>query len=361
MSKVLTVLFLILLTFSHGGLEASSKEKTRVLYILFNYPQISETYSHEELVRVWDDYEIQIVSLHPPAVPRKHFFPYTLTENVDAIIKKFKPHVMHTHWNLNAPLMEKLARKHKIPFTIRSHSLDTLARQDFDPSSLCPPLASRWCLRVLCFPATKPKLIKWKVPEEKVVTCWPVVNIERFYNAEKPTPKKRILNVGINFAKRNIRDFIDLAYKMRDSGYAFSLYITGGDRAGVQAYNEKLGNPVSFIGHVEPEEMSQVYQEHDWLIFTANKELNFVGNPVAIAEAQASGIGVCFQELPGRKEEQLNYLGGAGYLFQSIDELPEILMKPYPEEMRLIGLENCKKCDVNAHIHLLTDVWDSIR
>jgi hypothetical protein len=77
---------------------------------------------------------------------------------------------------------------------------------------------------------------------------------------------------------------------------------------------------------------------------------------MAVAEAQASGLGIAMARVRPELEE---YLGGAGFLFDSIAELPDILSKPYPEEMRQKGFEQSKKSDIRRHVKLLTDLWDS--
>jgi hypothetical protein len=128
----------------------------------------------------------------------------------------------------------------------------------------------------------------------------------------------------------------------------------------IDAYNRSLGSPVKNITYVLPEEMPQVYRDHDWLVYTADTKINTVGLPMAIAEAQASGIGVCLQELPGRKKEHLDYLGGAGFLFKSIEELPLILRASYPEHMRLLGLKHAAKSDIRKHNVLLKEVWNRL-
>ena len=105
--------------------------------------------------------------------------------------------------------------------------------------------------------------------------------------------------------------------------------------------------------------MPAVYREHDWLVYPSDPTINKVGLTVSIVEAQASGLGVCWQELAGRRSEQLEFLGGAGYLYRTLDQLPGLLRKPYPEEMRLRGLANARKCDIEAHKVLLTGAWNA--
>jgi hypothetical protein len=126
-----------------------------------------------------------------------------------------------------------------------------------------------------------------------------------------------------------------------------------------RAYNAEKGDPVR-ITYADPDEMPQIYRQYDWIVYPSDQAINKVGFPVSLMEAQASGVGVCWQELPGRRDEQLEFLGGAGYLFRSIDDVPAILAKPYPGEMRARGIDNARKCDIEAHAHLLTDTWDAM-
>ena len=367
---------LIILLFMSALSTVLGRDKIKVLYILSKYPQMSETYMHEELASIWNDYEVKIVSLRKPNLSRQVSFPCTVLNDkrkhyrtllkedwkkLDAIIQEFKPDVLHSHWFFNAPILAPLAEKHKIPFTIRCHSFDMLeAKAKKYLKVYCQAANSHWCMRVLCFPGHKKLLRKNGLAENKIMGCWPVINYQRFYNPEKKAPTDRIMNAGPCLGKRNHPLFIDLAYLMQ-SEFHFDLYAIGYQTEKIRSYNQSLGSPVDFIVFVKPEEMPNVYRNHDRVIFMVDKQLKTVGVPIIIAEAQASGLGVCFQEMPGRRDEQLDYLGGAGFMFNSIEELPEILSQPYPEEMRLQGLINAKKCDIEEHKHLLTDVWDSVK
>ncbi len=52
------------------------------------------------------------------------------------------------------------------------------------------------------------------------------------------------------------------------------------------------------------------------------------------------------------------YVGDAGYLFDSIDDVAGIISQPFDEERRQLGFDQAKKSDVRSHISLLTDLWD---
>ena len=60
-------------------------------------------------------------------------------------------------------------------------------------------------------------------------------------------------------------------------------------------FNTKHGSPVIFKA-VDPDLMPLEYKKHEWLIYGACPILKTVGNPIMIAEAQASGVGVIMYE-----------------------------------------------------------------
>lgn len=334
----------------------------RIAYIIQEYPQISQTYVHEEITSLNPYYEIKVFSWKKPDLPRKNHHPFELCSSPQDLfqkVKAFQPNFLHAHYLHQIIILEGLANQLQIPYTLRTHSFDILKPPAEKLMQLLKFTHSPKCARVLCFPDFKERLISLGLAKEKAFASWPVVNIPKFFNPEPPTQKKRIMNVGAALDKKNYNGFIDLAALMRNSGYTFNLYVMGYEKDKLIDYNLQLSSPVHTIISREPEEMPAVYREHDWLVYTGDPAINTLGLPMALAEAQASGIGVCMQEMPGRVEALSNYMGGAGYLFKNINELPAILAKPYPEEMRLKGLENCKKCDINVSNILLREIWDS--
>ncbi len=81
-----------------------------------------------------------------------------------------------------------------------------------------------------------------------------------------------------------------------------------------------------------------------------------VGWPMAIAEAQASGVGVC---MPRIRPDLVEYVG-PGVIYDSIEELYPIVSGPVPDEMREAGFEHARRSDIAEHKHLLTDLWDDV-
>jgi hypothetical protein len=105
---------------------------------------------------------------------------------------------------------------------------------------------------------------------------------------------------------------------------------------------------------IEPEEMPREYKKHRWLVYTASREIGTVGWPMSIAEAQAAGVGVCIPEV---RPDLREYLGGAGFIYESISEVADIISKAVPDEMREMGFEQARKSDIFEHKVILTNLW----
>lgn len=75
---------------------------------------------------------------------------------------------------------------------------------------------------------------------------------------------------------------------------------------------------------------------------------------MAIAEAQASGLGILMRNIrPDLKE----YIGGAGFLYNTPDEASNILRNKYPEDMREEGFKIAERSSLNTHLQLLQTIW----
>lgn len=359
-------------------------KKTKVMYVVANYPVLSETYIKNEIEALLrtEKFDLKILCLNGPKDNLRHkgeyeFYknhqPFTVAstfEEMLAGVEAFKPDFIHSHWLQLSPLVYKLAKKTNTPFTVRSHSFDVLARggrinfksffknwlkdlpqfQGFHPKDVAKFINSDLCKGVLAFPFAKDILVKAGIKPEKITPTFPVVAVEQFM--DKSPNGKSIMNVGACIPKKKMEDFIDLAALNKDK--EFNLYAVEYKINQLVDYNKKHGNRVKIVDGVEPELMPTEYKKHQWLVYTASTMINTVGWPLALAEAQASGVGVCIQNI---REDLKEYVGEAGYLFNSIEEVSKIIQHDVPNEMRELGFEQAKKSDINAHINKLTELW----
>lgn len=349
--------------------------KLRVLFLLREYPQIGQTFIKNEIEALEADYEIGILTRQSAEVPyansRPHGFASEMEEFV-AQVELFKPDVLHTHLLTELALIGELSRRTGVPFTMRTHSCDTigLRRRSFGDRLrrmmrreqaaeraewLTQGLAamdSELCLGVLGFPCARPWMLRAGVNEAKLIDCFPVVRFAAFH--DRSPNGEAVMNIGPAAETKALPDFLRLASKV--PGRTFNLYALGSDAAWLEQRSAQTGARVNVVGPVEPEAMPAEYKKHRWLVYTGDTGTPTTGWPMAIAEAQASGVGVC---MPALRKDLAQYVGeGAGILYETIDELPAIVSASVPEEMRIRGFEQARKSDIERHKHLLTDLWD---
>jgi hypothetical protein len=334
--------------------------RPRVMYIVYHYPQISETYIKTEIEAVRAECDVRIVSLSRADVTYRNHPPFLLTDDPQRIredITEFRPHVLHTHWLTQVPTLAYFAGYFRdvpsqglIPITVRAHSFDVLGSDGAHVRRAAPIINSELCLGVLTFPFTRGLFAAAGVREEKIHDCFPVVNYRRFRDRSPNRPG--VMNVGACLPKKQMQDFLDLAARVPNK--EFDLYAMGYKVDQMHRLNEAAGRPVRVVPPVEPEEMPTEYKRHDWLVYTAATSDNTVGWPIAVAEAQAAGLGVC---VPNLRPDLRDYVGPAGFLYDSIAEVADRVSKPLPDELREQAFEHAKKSDAFEHTRFLIDLW----
>jgi len=343
-------------------------KRFRVLYVLKNFPQMSETYIKTEIAAVKQCCEIKIVSTKAANLPAQRYEPYErLTElaAIREIIEDFRPDVLHSHWLHSVKMLGNLSRQTGVPFTVRAHSFDSIwpepyslvGRMPFfgvfrNPSHIrraVDLINGELCLGVLTFPFARSRLEGAGISPDKLVDCYPVVNFRLFHN-ETPNGAG-IMNVGACIPKKKMEDFLDLALAVPHM--RFDLYALGYSVDELRETAKSRNSPVYFMPPLELEEMPAAYKQHRWLVYTAAPQGN-VGWPMSLAEAQASGVDVCMANIRG---DLRDYVGAAGFLYNDLDEARKIISQPFPEELRQIGFAQAKKSDVLQHRALLFDLW----
>jgi hypothetical protein len=330
--------------------------KPRVLYVLVQYPQLSETYIRAEIEAIRADADVRIVSMTPADYPYQDAYPFELRatrDEIQQVVEEFRPHVLHTHWlHTQLPLVVELARANGIPFTVRSHSFDTLySAVPRHVADAVEALNSDLCLGVLALPFAEQPLLDAGIDARKIQVVYPAVAYADFF--DRGPNGAAVMNVGASLPKKRFEDFVELGASM--PGVEFNLYSIGYLSDAIRAVNEAHGNPVNVLRPVEPAAMPAVYKAHRWLVVTASRAMGTVGWPLCIAEAQASGVGVC---VPSLRQDLRVYVGEAGFFYDSIDEAREIIARPYPESMREAGFLQARKSDIAVHKTVLTQLWD---
>ncbi len=349
--------------------------RPRVLILLEEYPQAGQSHVRSEIDALATDYEIAILALRsdvpPSATPRPLAIAATLPDQI-AALHSFAPDLLHAHNLTMLDITAQVASATGIPFTLRTHSRDTLPLRpqglfgrlrrvlggeplpERSPAFLdgLKAVDSELCLGVLNLPFARPWLVRAGVREAKLIDCFPAVPFARFH--DRSPNGDAVMGIGAGPPGKALDDFRRLARKV--PGRNFNFYTPRSSVSGAQSPVRRDGDGINLVGPLDPAEMPREYKKHRWLVLTADAAEAQTGWPKAVAEAQAAGVGVC---IPALRPDLALYVGeGAGLLYESVDELPAIVSGPVPEEMRERGFEQARKSDIERHRHLLTDLWD---
>ena len=334
--------------------------KPRVLYLLREFPQISQTYIKTELEAVHERYDVRVISVQAADIAEPSHIPFQVIsdqQQILAAIREFKPKVIHSHYMIMGKLVGEVAEAAGLPFTLRSHSFDVLetdaARSRPEWLAIRDYLRRDACLGVLCFPFLRAPLEQFGLHPDKLIDVPPVIAFDRFH--DEGANGRAIMNMGAVRPKKRMEDFVELSRLLPER--QFNLYAMGYQVDALRAHAERRGGPLNFITPISHDAMPAEYKKHEWLVYTAHPDMKSVGWPMAVAEAQAAGVGVC---LAGIRPDLKDYVGAAGHLYQDIREVKDIISAPPSAEQREAGFEQARKSDVNSHIRKLTDLWDRV-
>ncbi len=331
----------------------------KILYILERYPQLSETYIKSEIDAIKNDFEIRIISVTKSDLHETEYLPYKHLSDLTLIIneiREFKPDLIHSHYTTMIESISELSKKLDIPFTIRTHSFDTMLNGQNNSvpdhiKELHQHVNHELCKGLLIMSFSHEFLLKeGKVNNNKIVIVPPVINVNKFYNKE--SNGDGIMNVGAVLPKKEMINFVMLSKLLPEKD--FNLYGVGYNIEKLKKFNTDVNGRVNFIDPLTHSKMPMEYKKNNWLVYTASKEINLVGLPISIMEAMASGTIVCMQNI---RPDIKDFIGESGYLFDHVNELPDLLRQPINQEKREFAFEHCKQFDISKSIHKLTDLW----
>lgn len=335
----------------------------KILILYQGYPRISHSYQSAEANEVNKKHQIMIISFDWELLTiANNHLPYTFNHPLKEIknIIKFNPDIIHCHYLTNFNICEKLSRTLKIPFTIKSHSFDLLENDFNIPKRYVKQInENKYCLKIIVFPEFYRKLLSFGILESKLLPMYPTINVKNFINGGDEKNGPHIMSGGAFLPKKNIEGFILLSKKIKErfpdkTITYYSVLENQSYYDEILKLNEIQGNPVNFLT-VQPEQMPLEYTKHQWLIYTACPEKKTVGNPLMIAEAQASGVGVIMYKL---RDSLDDYVTENGYLYTNDDEVLEIISTDFDSEKRKNAIEIAKeRYDIENKITYIENIW----
>jgi len=340
-----------------------STKQIKVQYLIKNYPQLSQTYIKSELRAVKESAmtSISIIATSTPNYPDPESYPFQHLATVDDIIaevRSFAPNVIHTHYLNHVPIVFEVAMALGIPFTVRAHSFDCLPNGNSGglPKHL-PNVVSMLnqdiCLGVIAMPFAKSILTDIAgLNPLKLHISPPVVDVQHFM--DKSPNGYGVMNTGACIPKKNMEDFLELAVRMPST--SFNLYAIGHNSDHLINLNASRGGFLNIKHPVPYSQMPKEYKKNNWMVYTASFSERTVGWPMAVVEAWASGVVVNIARI---RPDMDDFIGDAGFCYETLDELQDRLAVDPPAEVRERGFERAMSFDIRANLNELFQLWAS--
>lgn len=291
-------------------------EKISVLYVLFHYPQLTESYIETEIlymrkrgfdIQVWSQLDIPTAAQYQPEV--KVFY-----GDLEEIIKKVKPNLIHLHWLNTAWQFHDVFSKFKIPVTVRGHGFET----NYDTIKNLQAHSSY--LSIYLFPhfyqmaalENKIKLLPYNSAFDPIL----------FYPKNNKN-KKLVLRTGCALHTKDYETYFQTAKKCPSFKFILAL-----GKAQFREFvldemiarNRALGTPVEIMINVPRFKIAELMRSAAIYLHTHHYETPY-GMPISIAEALATGCYVVAKKFPSTE----NYVGTSGDMYTTVDEAVDLV------------------------------------
>ena len=293
---------------------STRSESLRVLYIVYNYPQLSESYIEAEIafmrragvhVEVWRHDTPQ--SPYPASAP-------VHTGGIDAVLAQVRPHLVHVHWMLWGEDVYDFLGRFGLPITVRAHT-------DFSVERARMLAAHPAVGRVYLFPHQFEQV---GLPHPKLVAL-PVAYDESRSARERDKDPALVLRASAAQPWRRLETFVEVAALCPDHRFILCLARSNAIQADpfvdwLVAHNAAKGNPVEIRFDVPHLEVDALMQRAATYLHTAAPD-GGAGMPISLAEAMGSGCRVLVNAAPVLRD----YVGDSGDSYADIAHAAELI------------------------------------
>lgn len=293
----------------------SAARPLRVLWAVWNYPQLTETYIRCELaamrrwgveVEVWSEI-IDTKSPYDSDVPVHRG---SLAETIAQV----DPDVVHVHWLNKGKDYREVIAQAGLPMTVRGHSYE------FATKSVKKLLRDPAVRSVYLFPHFAQQI----GGSPKIHPMTSAFNEDWFYPSANKD-RRLVLRTGAGKPTKGLESFLEIASRCPQHRFVLVLGLLPNldDYVGrLLAENRRLGSPVEIRQNLSNEESAALMREAGIYLHTYGDDEPF-GMPVSIAEALATGAFALARDLPGAAE----YLGTAGTLYRTHEEAAQAIQR----------------------------------
>ena len=290
----------------------------RVLYVVWHYPQLSETYIEGEIrclrrqgveIAVWR--EVGPVSPYEAQVP-------VFDGDLATCVREFQPDVLHVHW-----LGFALARGEElaalgVPVTLRMHGFDVNA------AGFRQLLTADWLHRVYAYPH---QLGLLDAPDARACGLPAAFDTSYFHPAAEKDPRL-VVRAAASLPSKQLGLFFEVAKRLPSHRFVF-CGVTCNEW---EHYPEELrrmaaaiDSPVELRFDVPREEMAALIGRAGIFLHTVHPPREApgtpIGMPISIAEAMATGAYVLVRDEPAL----VDYVGDAGAVYRDAAHAAELI------------------------------------
>lgn len=294
-------------------LERPIKQPLRVLYVLWHYPQLTESYVRWEIVcmlrwgvqvEVWS--ELQTTnSPFEAEVPVHHG---TLSEAIEQV----DPHILHIHWLHSVFDYRDIISRSGLPLTVRSHGFE------YSPETLRKLQSDHFVQSIYLFPHFA----------DQAENRYKLVPVRSGFNGDLyyPNPNKDrrlVLRVGAALPTKDLETFVQVAKLCPKHRFVIVLGKVNGPQHYLKeflAFNESEGNPVEVHTCMQADEISALMREAGIYLHTFGFVEPF-GMPMSLSEAMATGSYTLVRKCAAAT---IN-IGETGALYQSAEQAAALI------------------------------------
>lgn len=278
----------------------------KVLYLLWNYPQLSETYVVAEIAfALSQGIDVRVLStiVQKAGVPEQcQVYRGTLAEAIAAM----RPDVIHIHYLVMAEKCVREIPAH-IPVTVRAHSFD------WSPAS-CLELSNFAAVRkIYAFPH-----FARQVAHPKVEALPVSYSSARFKTGDKD--RKMVLRLSAGLPTKGLADFFAAAKELRHFRFVLGVARAGGAEHFIDVLRgmnkEGLVEILDLRFDLPWEEAARLTHQAGIYMDTSDPAGHLFGMPISIAEAMATGSYVIARSSPAARE----YLDLAGTTYDHVSD-----------------------------------------
>jgi glycosyltransferase involved in cell wall biosynthesis len=297
---------------------ARKERRPRVLYAVWHYPQLSETYIETEIrcmrrwgvhVEVWR--EVVPVSPYPTPVPIHD-------GSLADAVRQSQPDLIHVHWLSVFGAQQQVLGALGVPVTVRAHGFDAT------PDSVRAVLEHPWVHAIYAFPHH----VRAVGGSDPRLCAVPVAFDTTMFRPHAQKDRRLVVRTSAALPSKDLPFFCELAKRLPD--YRFVLAgatcnLMEGYVDELRDLHERMNSPAQVMFDVPRETLARLLAEAGIYLHTVKppgtERATPIGMPISIAEAMATGAHVLVRDLP----ELTAYVGDAGTPYRDIEHTAELI------------------------------------